>query len=331
VIPFELVDAKSAADAVALLDARSHAQPIAAGGDLLGLLKEHVSGPTLRSPTVLVNLATARDMEGVAHEAGGLRLGAMTTLARLSAHPDVPPMLAEAVASIASPQLRVRTTIGGNLLQRPRCLYFRHPDVTCFKKGGTGCPAIGGPSEAYPGSLLPGTCHAGHPSDLAPALIALDAEAELLGPNGSRRLPLVELFDGAGTNAGQEALIGRAEVLTAILIPKLTCMQAFEKAAARNANEFSWACAAVAVGLDEQRVIGARVALGGISPAPLLWSDPRALMVGRQLRDVDPDAVVLDILPPSRMTDRHLERAAACWASIRNAISRIREGSPQSP
>ena len=105
----------------------------------------------------------------------------MTTLAQLSAHPDVPPMLAEAVTCYASPQLRARTTIGGNLLQRPRCLYFRHPDVTCFKKGGTGCPAVGGPSEAYPGSLFPGTCHAGHPSDLAPALIALDAAAELLG------------------------------------------------------------------------------------------------------------------------------------------------------
>ena len=73
--PFELVDAKSAADAVALLGASSHAQPIAAGGDLLGLLKEHVSGPALMSPAVLVNLATARDMEGIARESDGLRLG----------------------------------------------------------------------------------------------------------------------------------------------------------------------------------------------------------------------------------------------------------------
>ena len=324
--PFELVDAKSAADAVALLGASSHAQPIAAGGDLLGLLKEHVSGPALMSPAILVNLATARDMEGIARESDGLRLGAMTTLARLSAHPDVPPMLAEAVACIASPQLRARTTIGGNLLQRPRCLYFRHPDVTCFKKGGTGCPAVGGPSEAYPGSLFPGTCHAGHPSDLAPALIALDAAAELLGPKGLRRLPLLELFDGASTNAGQEALIGRAEVLTAILIPKLTCIQAFEKVAARKANEFSWASAAVVVELNEERVIRARVALGGISLTPLLWCDSRALMVGRDLRDVDLDAVALDILSPSRMTERHPARAAACWSAIRGAISKIRGG-----
>lgn len=327
--PFELVDAKSAADAVALLCASSHAQPIAAGGDLLGLLKEHVSGPALEPPTVLVNLATARDMEGMTWELGRLRLGTMTTLAHLSAHPDVPPMLAEAVKSIASPQLRVRTTIGGNLLQRPRCLYFRHPDVMCFKKGGAGCPAVGGPSEAYPGSLFPGTCHAGHPSDLAPALIALDAEAELLGPDGLRRLPLLELFDGAGTNAGQEALIGRAEVLTAILIPKLTSIQAFEKIAPRKANEFSWASAAVAIELNEGRIVRVRVALGGISPAPLLWDDPRGLMIGHELRDVDLDGVGQDILSPSQMTERHPARTAACWAAIRGAISRIREGSPR--
>ncbi len=325
--PFELVDAKSAADAVALLCANSHAQPIAAGGDLLGLLKEHVSGPALRSPAVLVNLATARDMEGMTWEAGRLRLGAMTTLVRLSSHPDVPPMLAEAVACIASPQLRVRTTVGGNLLQRPRCLYFRHPDVMCFKKGGAGCPAVGGPSESYPGSLFPGMCHAGHPSDLAPALIALDAEAELLGPDGLRRLSLLELFDGAGTNAGQEALIGRAEVLTAVLIPKSTCIQAFEKVAPRKANEFSWASAAIAVELNERRIVRVRVALGGISPAPLLWDDPRGVMIGHVLWDVDLDGVAQDILSPSRMTERHPARAAACRAAVRGAISRVRDGS----
>jgi xanthine dehydrogenase YagS FAD-binding subunit len=323
VIPFQLVDARSAAEAVALLSENNCSQPIAAGGDLLGLLKEHVSGPALRPPAVLVNLATAGDMKGITPGSTGLRLGAMTTLRCLSVHPEMPPMLVEAIGRIASPQLRTSTTLGGNLLQRPRCLYFRHPDVMCFKKGGAGCPAVGGPSEAYPGSLFSGTCHAGHPSDLAPALIALDAEAELLGPDGLRTLPLLDLFDGAGANATQEAQIGRAEVLTAILIPKSTCAQAFEKVAPRNANEFSWASAAVTVQFAERRIIRVRVALGGIGPGPVLWCDSRELMIGRHMQFVDLDGVAQDILPPSRMSGRHPARAAACWAAVRGALSRI--------
>jgi xanthine dehydrogenase YagS FAD-binding subunit len=323
VIPFKLIDAGSAAEAVALLDENSCSQPIAAGGDLLGLLKEHVSGPALRLLAVLVNLAAARDMKGITSETTGIRLGAMTTLRCLSVHPEMPPMLVEAIGRIASPQLRVSTTLGGNLLQRPRCLYFRHPDVMCFKKGGARCPAVDGPSEAYPGSLFPGMCHAGHPSDLAPPLIALDAEAELLGPAGLRRLPLLDLFDGAGRVARQEAQIARSEVLTAILLPKSTCSQAFEKVAPRNANEFSWASAAVKVDFADRLVVRSRVVLGGISPAPLLWSDPSELMVGRHLHSIDFDSVAQNILPPSRMTGLYPARAAACWTAIRTALSRI--------
>ena len=152
--PFRLIDAHSAADAAALLRAHGpRAQPIASGGDLLGLLKEGVEGPALALPTVLVNLATAPDLTRVTRGTDGVRIGAMATLARLRKEPDLPPMLAEAIDHIASPQLRVRTTLGGNLLQRPRCLYFRHPDISCFKKGGDRCPASTGPAETFTGSL----------------------------------------------------------------------------------------------------------------------------------------------------------------------------------
>ena len=120
-------------------------------------------------------------------------------------------MLAEAIGHIASPQLRARTTLGGNLLQRPRCLYFRHPDIDCFKKGGVGCPAKDGPAEAHPGALFPGTCHAGHPSDLAPVLMALDARAEIAGPGGQRTLPLAALYRDAGFNRDREAHLAQDE------------------------------------------------------------------------------------------------------------------------
>ncbi len=326
--PFRLIDAHSAAEAVAALHAmQGSAQVIAAGGDLLGLLTENIEGPALKPPSVLINLATVRDMAGVARGTEGLRLGAMTTLASLAAHPETPSMIVDAVGRIASPQLRRRTTLGGNLLQRPRCLYFRHPNLICFKKGGTGCPAVGGPSEAYPGSLFPGPCRAGHPSDLAPALIALKAEAELLGPDGTRKLPLLDLYDGASVNATSEARLGPAEILTAILIPPWRCSQAFEKIAPRNANEFSVAAAAVAIELADRCVVDARVTLGGVSAAPLLWRDSNGLMIGRHLHDVDSEAVAKAIIPLSRTAAHHPARVAACRAAVHGALVKVKDRS----
>ena len=155
--PFALIDASNTAEAVALLRAHHpHAKVIAAGGDLLGLLKDGVQGATLRQPHVLVNLATAQELHRIERCNDGWSLGAMVTLSTIARTAGLPPILAEAIGHIASPQLRTRTTLGGNLLQRPRCLYFRHPDEVCFKKGGISCPAIGGPVQAYPGALMPG-------------------------------------------------------------------------------------------------------------------------------------------------------------------------------
>ena len=327
--PFSLVDARSAAEAVALLEAHgAGAQIIAVGGDLLGLLKDGVEGPTLQRPHLLINLATAHDLAEIRVGPQELRLGAMATLADLAGHRDLPSIISEATRSIASPQLRARTTLGGNLLQRPRCWYFRHPDIDCFKKGGTDCPATGGPAEAYPGALMPGRCRAGHPSDLAPVLIALAAEAELLGSGGTRRLPLAALYDGAEANPTHEALLGATEILTALVIPRADRLQAFEKVAPRPANEFAWASAALTVCLTQDHVAEARLALGGIAPAPVLAPEAARLMTGRALRDMDPDAIAAAALPGSALTDGHRARAAACRAAVRRAVARIVDGKP---
>lgn len=269
---FLLIDAHSAAEAVALLRAHApQAQPVAAGGDLLGLLKEGVPGPAGPVPRVLVNLATADELHRIERHAQGWSLGAMATLSTLARVAGLPPMLAEAIEHIASPQLRARTTLGGNLLQRPRCLYFRHPDEACFKKGGAGCPSVGGPLQAYGGALQPGACHAGHPSDLAPVLLVLQARAEIHGPAGVRLLPLARLWDGAAQRADAETLLARDELLVRLHLPlpHATEALAFEKAAPRDANEFATASAAAAGALHAGRWQSLRIALAGVAPAPL--------------------------------------------------------------
>lgn len=323
--PFHLVDAHNAEDAVALLQALGPgAQALASGGDLLGLRKEGVEGPALRRAEVFVNLATAVDLQGISVSPEGVRLGSMTTLAALAAHPHAPTMLTEAVGRIASPQLRARTRLGGNLLQRPRCLYFRHPDILCFKKGGSGCPAVSGPPEAHPGALFPGVCHAGHPSDLAPVLMAFDAVAELLGPAGARTVPLEALFEGAGQRAAPEVGLLPGELVVALRVPPGPRRQAFEKVAPRSANEFAWASAAIALQCQGELITQARLVLGGVSPAPRRCLQAEALLTGQHVAEIDAEALADAALHDAHAEESHLARLAACRAAIQRAVSRLK-------
>jgi xanthine dehydrogenase YagS FAD-binding subunit len=323
VTPFRLLDAASAADAVALLRGHApHARPIAAGGDLLGLLKEGVEGPTLAAPAVLVNLATARDLAQIRHDEQAWRIGAMATLARLEKDPTLPPMMAEAIGHIASPQLRARTTLGGNLLQRPRCLYFRHSDIVCLKKGGEVCAAVGGPDRAWPGALFPGICHAGHPSDLAPVLIALEAQAEIVGPDDVRMLPLVDLYQGAAHNRESEVRLRRDELLSALIVPRHTRAQAFHKVAPRLANEFSWAGAAVALSCDGDAVTAARIALSGVAPGPHVCERADECLAGQRIDSVDPGQVASQLVRVAQETPMVAARASAARLAVERALSR---------
>jgi len=323
VTPFRLLDATSAGDAVALLAAHApHARPIAAGGDLLGLLKEGVEGPAMPLPAVLVNLATARDLGQLTRHEDVWRIGAMVTLDRLLRERALPPMIGEAIHRIASLQLRARTTLGGNLLQRPRCLYFRHPDIVCFKKGGASCTAVGGPERANPGALFPGLCHAGHPSDLAPVLIALNARAEVLSPAGSRTLPLLELFHGAADHPQSEVQLRHDELLSALIVPQRPRPQAFEKVAPRAANEFSWAGAAVALDCEGERIVRACIAASGVAPGPFVFEAAGPLLPGKRKHDVVPSQVTTDLVPIDEASGVIAARGAAARLAIERALAR---------
>jgi xanthine dehydrogenase YagS FAD-binding subunit len=318
-IGIRLVDARDAAHAVALLRAHGpRAQPLAAGGDLLALLKDGIRAP---APRVLVNLATASDLAQVRRGADGhWHLGAMATLAALARIEGLPALLAEAIPRIASPQLRTRTTLAGNLLQRPRCLYFRHPDETCFKKGGVGCPSTGGPLQAYGGSLFAGDCHAGHPSDLAPALMVLGARAELRGPRGVRCVPLAELYRDAAHHPTREAALEDDELLCKLMLPPSRFVQAFEKVAPRDAHEFATASAAVAGRALGARVAELRVTMGGVAPGP--WSPDTRTLHGERLATLDA-AACAEALLPCGLRAPFAARLPAARLALERALSRV--------
>ena len=220
--PFDYLDAATLAEAMAaLIEHGPRAQVLAGGTDLLGLMKDRISGPGMPVPELLVNVKRIPELHGIAEAAdGGLRIGAAVTLADLERDARVTarlPALAQAAAAVATTQIRAMGTVGGNLCQRPWCWYFRHPQFPCLKRGGKQCFALPGSNRTYFGVLGLGVCVMSHPSDLAPALIALDARVAIAGATGLRRVPIEQFFRGPRSRT--ETVLEPGEILVAVDVP----------------------------------------------------------------------------------------------------------------
>ncbi len=256
----------------------------AGGTDLLGCLRDRVL-----TANKLVSLNGLAELHGVSElPNGGLRIGALTTLAELAAHPLVQRRfhaLSAAAGGAASPQLRNQGTIGGNLCQRPRCWYYRG-DFACARKGGDTCFAKEGENQLH--AIFGGdVCVMVHPSDTAPALLALDASVRLVGRGGSRTVALDAFFVPPGTDHTRETVVEPNELLTEILLPPPPAGAAstYRKLRARGAWDFALAGAAVVVGLNGKRITSARVVLSGVAPVP--WRAPAVEkeLIGHELTD----------------------------------------------
>src|SRR6266508_792736 len=248
-------------------DAR--AEYIAGGTDMVQLLQEYV-----RQPERLVSLAGLVDNR---IEVGpqGLKLGAAATMAEVAVHPAVAeqyPVISEALLNSASPQVRNQATMGGNLLQRTRCPYFRDVGYSaCNKRApGSGCAAIGGENRWHAVLGTSENCIAANPSDLAVALVALDAAVEVRGAGGSRSVPLIELHRLPGDTPHIETALEPGEVITAITVPASTASRRshYLKVRDRASFEFAVVSAAVALEMDGSRIRTARVTLGGVGSKP---------------------------------------------------------------
>jgi xanthine dehydrogenase YagS FAD-binding subunit len=258
--------------------------PLAGGTDLVGLMKRR-----LTKPERLVNLKTVPGLRGIERREGGWQIGALTTLGELeelAARPGEKELtiLSEAAAASASPQLRHMATIGGNLLQRPRCWYFRDPLSRCWLKGGDGCLAAGG-KNAYHAILGPGRCRMVHASDPAVALLALDARVEVAGREGRQEIDLVDFFAEPRPGARSETVLKVDELVTNIWVPMPPSQAhgAFVKVAERRAWDFALVSAAAQLLLDGERVEQACVVLGGVASRPWRAREVDGRLVGRRL------------------------------------------------
>lgn len=262
------------------------ARPLAGGTDLLPLLKQG-----LVAADTLVDVASAPDPRARSVErlaGGGLRLGALVTLAEVARHPEVRrecAALAEAAAASATPQIRNVATVGGNLCQWNRCWYFRS-GVACRVTGGDDCPARVG-DHRHHAIFEPGACIAVHPSDPAVALAALGARVEVQGPDGSVRTTAIQSFlRPVEPGSPEQAALGPGEVVWAVVVPGPTQRRrsAYEKAMDRRAWAFALVSAAVVVREEaDGTVADASIALGAVAAVPWRAEAAAAVLRGRKL------------------------------------------------
>lgn len=273
--PFRYTRAEDVPGAVALLAGTPNGAFLAGGTNLVDLMKLDVATPEL---LVDVRRLTSDRVDELPD--GGLRIGAATPNSDLAADPLVRrryPVLSQALLAGASGQLRNLATAGGNLLQRTRCVYFQNVTTPCNKRQpGTGCPAI----EGYHRELaILGTspeCVATHPSDFAVALVALDAVVVTSGPDGERRIPMVELHRLPGSEPQRDTVLAHGELVTAIELPPLPFATCSRYRKVRDRASYAFALVSVAAALDvaDGLVRDVRIALGGVAHKP--WRATRA-------------------------------------------------------
>jgi CO/xanthine dehydrogenase FAD-binding subunit len=280
--PFEYVRADDPAAAVALVSADPRAEYLAGGTNELDLcLKDGVI-----EPRRLVDI-TRLPLHAISRAEDTLRVGALVTMNELAEDPTVGervPFVRDALLAGASPQLRNMATIGGNLLQRTRCRYFRDPAVpACNKRApGTGCAAVRGPARMHAILGASEHCIALHPSDLCVPLVALDTLVDIQGTDGSRSVPLTRFYVLPGERPDIENVLRHGELVTRIRIPLLPAgtRSGYLKVRDRASYEFALTSAAAALRIEDGTIARARLALGGVGTVPWRARDAEAVLLG---------------------------------------------------
>jgi xanthine dehydrogenase YagS FAD-binding subunit len=275
---FAYVRPPDVAAAVRAIGAEPDAKFLGGGTNLVDLMREGIERPATVIDVTGLPLDEVEELPG-----GGVRIGAAVRNARLAAHPLVRaryPVLSQALLSGASAQLRNMATVGGNLLQRTRCLYFCDGAAACNRREpGSGCAAIGGLSRDHAVLGVSDACIATHPSDMCVALAALDAVVEVQSVRGVRRIPLTGFHRLPGGTPHHETDLAGDELVTAVELPPAPAASRYRKVRDRASYAFALISVAAALEVEDGEVAGVRLALGGVAPKP--W---RASAAERVLR-----------------------------------------------
>lgn len=271
---------EDASDALSDANAALHA----GGTDLLGCLRDEVF-----SVDTVVSLAGIEGLAGISDgRDGSMVIGAMTTISDVARNEAVRRHfagLAQAAGEVASPQLRNQGTLGGNLCQKPRCWYYRG-DFHCLRKGGDLCYAVQGENQFH--CIFGGSgCFIVHPSDTAPALVALQAEVHITGPKGKRRLPVAELIMPPDDDPTRETRLEPGEIISRIRIPAAAkgTYSSYRKIRTRRSWDFAIAGCALALQMEQDEVADCRIVLAAAAPVPWRSTAAEEELRGKVLDD----------------------------------------------
>ena len=309
--PFAHGNATTVTEAVEALSASC--RPLAGGTDLLARMKAD-----LTAPESLVNLKTIPELQKIDETTEGLRIGAMVTLSQLAAHlagpeptelgrEDRPELgrgsltrssmavLHQSILQTASPQLRHMATLGGNLLQEPRCWYYRNKLTPCWRKGGRLCYAYRGENKRHV-ILGGGPCYAVHPSDPAVALLAMDASLRIVGPAGERTMSLAEFYHPPDRETRTVVDLATDELITDIFVPapQTGTRGIYVKVSERAAWDFALAAVAIQAVMEGDTVRSSHVVLGGMATIPWRASQVEEVLMGQASSPTPLSAAVID-------------------------------------
>lgn len=317
---FEYMEALNVTQTISLLTKYGEKAKLIAGGtDLLGIMKEQIEGPE-----VLINIMTIPNMDYIKEDPAGLRIGVLTSLNQIESHQLIREKyspLAQAVGEVGSPQLRNMGTIGGNLCQRPRCWYFRARFFNCYKKGGEICFATSGENKYH--CILGGElCYMVHPSDSAPALIALEAKAKIANSKEEKIVPLENFFIGPGKDVSRENILATEEILTEIQIPKPepNTKGVYLKDRERKSWDFALVSTAVVITTKNDICKKVRIVLGGVAPTPLRVPLAEEILIGKRVDENIATQAAQMAVSGARPLAKNAYKVTLCQALVKRAI-----------
>ncbi|MGW3981914.1 FAD binding domain-containing protein [Streptomyces mirabilis] len=282
--PFSFTKASDTREA--LNAGRRGGRYIAGGTTLVDLMRE-----TVERPETLVDISGLPLREVTVTERGGLRIGALVRMTEAAAHPKVRttyPVISQALELSASAQLRNMATIGGNIMQRTRCTYFRDVTAACNKREpGSGCAALEGYNRTHAILGTSESCVATHPSDAAVAFAALEASVHLLGPEGERTVPVADFLLRPASTPSREQALRQGELITAVEIPAhpRPLKSGYLKVRDRQSYEFALTSAAVALHVRGGVIREAKVAAGGVGTVPWKLAAVENHLIGERPSD----------------------------------------------
>jgi xanthine dehydrogenase YagS FAD-binding subunit len=317
---FEFASPKTKDQVPALLGTRWGETEVLAGGtDLLSLMKDEVSAPGR-----LVNIKGIADLHGVSNFDGGLRIGALMTLAELANHPEVKhnyPDFAHAVGDAASPQIRNMATLGGNLCQRPRCWYFRTGHGLLAKGKDGKSLALAGDNRYHAILGNQGPAYFVSPSTIAPVLIAYQAKVRLHGPQGAREVSLEKFFVIPQSEDEREHDLKPNEIVTDILIPPAAHTHAAHyEVRQKEAFDWPYATAAVALTMNGKTVESARVVLGHVAPVPWLSEEAAQSITGNSITPETADRAGLAAVEKAKSLGHNTQKIQLARVAVKRAI-----------